>query len=35
MSAHPTSSPARITNSTKPAPGNSTTPFTTWSASHG
>ena len=29
MTAHPTSSAARMTNSTKPAPGNSTTPPTT------
>ena len=33
--AQPTSSPARIANSTKPAPGNNTTPATAWSASHG
>src|SRR5271168_5141321 len=30
----PTSSPARIANSTNPAPGNTTTPPTAWSASH-
>ena len=32
---HPTSSPARITSSTNPAPGKRMTPPTAWSASHG
>ena len=31
--AQPTSSPARIANSTKPAPGNTATPSTAWSVS--
>ncbi len=31
----PTSSPARNTSSTNPAPGKSTIPATAWSASHG
>src|SRR6202008_3629433 len=33
ISEQPTSSPARIANSTNPAPGNTTTPDTAWSAS--